>query len=98
MEKKEIISEEKKSAESQSASGRKPRRRVLLGVVVSDKMKDTIVVEVTRYVKHPKYKKYMKRAKRHKAHDAGNTKKEGDKVRIEEGRPISKGKSYRVIE
>jgi small subunit ribosomal protein S17 len=67
------------------------------GVVVSDKMKDTVVVDVARFVKHPKYGKFMKRNKNFKAHDAGNTKKVGDKVTIEECRPISKDKNFRVI-
>ncbi len=67
------------------------------GVVVSDKMKDTVVVDVARFVKHPKYGKFMKRNKNIKAHDAGNTKKIGDKVMIEECRPISKGKNFRIV-
>jgi small subunit ribosomal protein S17 len=67
------------------------------GVVVSDKMKDTIVVDVARFVKHPKYGKFMKRNKKFKAEDAGNTKKIGDKVTIEECRPISKGKNFKVV-
>ena len=67
------------------------------GTVVSDKMKDTVVVDVARFVKHPKYGKFMKRNKNFKAHDAGNTKKVGDKVTIEECRPISKGKNFKVV-
>ena len=67
------------------------------GVVVSDKMKNTIVVDVARFVKHPKYGKFMKRNKNIKAHDAGNTKKIGDKVTIEECRPISKSKNFKVV-
>lgn len=71
---------------------------MLRGVVVSDKMKDTVVVLVSRYVKHPKYKKYMTRTKRYKAHNPGNTKKEGDTVSIRSCRPLSKGKSFEVVE
>lgn len=71
--------------------------KVLSGTVVSDKMKDTVVVEVSRYEKHPKYEKYMKHRKRFKAHDAGNTKKIGDKVEIIETKPISKDKHFAVI-
>ena len=67
------------------------------GVVVSDKMQDTVVVAVTRFVKHPKYRKFVKRVKRYHAHDAGNTKHEGDKVTIAECKPISKTKTFRVI-
>lgn len=71
--------------------------KVLAGVVVSDKMKDTIVVEVNRFVQHPKYRKFIKRVKRYHAHDAGNTKKIGDKVEIAECRPISKLKHFKVV-
>ncbi len=73
------------------------KHKVLSGVVVSDKMKDTIVVEVTRYVKHPKYKKYFKVGKRFKAHDAGNTRTVGERVRIVSCRPISKDKHFTVL-
>jgi small subunit ribosomal protein S17 len=71
--------------------------KVLSGVVTSNKMRDTIVVEVTRLVKHPKYKKYYKVSKKHKAHDAGNTKEIGDKVDIREVKPISKDKHFTVV-
>lgn len=71
--------------------------KILSGVVVSDKMKDTCVVSVTRFVKHKKYKKYYKISKKYKAHDAGNTKKVGDKVEIKECRPISKDKHFIII-
>lgn len=71
--------------------------KVLSGVVVSDKMKDTVVVKVDAYVKHPKYEKFIKQSKRFKAHDVGNTKKVGDKVEIRETRPISKDKHFIVV-
>jgi small subunit ribosomal protein S17 len=71
--------------------------RVFSGVVVSDKMKDTIVVKVNRFVKHPKYGKFMQMSKKYKAHDAGNTKKIGDTVDIKETRPISKDKYFTVV-
>jgi small subunit ribosomal protein S17 len=71
-------------------------RKQFAGVVVSDKMKDTIVVSVSRYVKHPKYKKYVRRTKKYHVHDVGNTKKIGEKVTIEECRPISKTKHFTV--
>jgi small subunit ribosomal protein S17 len=73
-----------------------PKRQKLSGVVVSDKMKDTVVVLVERFVKDPKYQKYMKLRKRYKVHDAGNTKKIGDKVVIESCRPISRHKSFKI--
>lgn len=71
--------------------------RTLAGVVVSDKMQDTVVVSVTRFVKHPKYRKFIKSAKKYHVHDPGNTKKEGDKVEITECRPISKLKHFKVV-
>ena len=69
----------------------------LTGIVTSTKMKDTIVVSVTRFVKVPKYERFMKISKKYKAHDAGNTKKEGETVTIVETRPISKDKNFKVI-
>jgi len=72
-------------------------KKVLSGVVVSDKMDKTVTVLVNRFVKHPKYGKYMKISKRYKAHDEGNEHKEGDKVQIEETRPVSKDKTFKVI-
>lgn len=71
--------------------------KVLRGVVVSDKMQKTIVVEVNRFVKHPKYGKFMKQSKKYKAHDEENTFKVGDKVTIQETRPISKDKTFKVV-
>lgn len=71
--------------------------KTLKGIVVSDKMKDTVVVRVDRYIKHPKYGKYMKRQKRYKAHDAGNTKKVGETVMIVETKPMSKDKHFKVM-
>ncbi len=73
------------------------KKRVLEGIVTSDKMKDTIVVKVVRFVKHPKYGKFQKLAKKFKADDKGNTAKIGDTVSIEECRPISKDKHFRLI-
>ncbi len=75
----------------------KSKKRILEGTVVSDKMKDTIVVKVDRYVKLPKYQKYVTLSKKYKAHDAGNTKKIGDKVSIIETAPISKDKKFTLV-
>jgi small subunit ribosomal protein S17 len=72
-------------------------RKILSGIVVSDKMKDTIVVSIERYVKHEKFQKFMTLKKRYKVHDPGNTKKVGEKVNIESCRPISKHKAFKVI-
>ncbi len=75
----------------------KSKKRVLTGVVTSDKMTDTITVKVDRYVKLPKYNKYVTISKKFKAHDAGNTKKIGDKVSIIETAPISKDKHFTLV-
>ena len=72
-------------------------RKKLEGIVTSDKMDKTVVVEVGRYVKHPKYGKFIKLRKKYKAHDTENKYKVGDKVTIEETRPISKDKHFRVL-
>ena len=73
------------------------RPKTLYGIVVSTKMKDTITVAVTRYVKHPKYKKYIMRTKKYLAHDPGNTKAMGERVVIQSVRPISKRKHFKVV-
>lgn len=70
---------------------------VLKGVVVSDKMDKTVVVSVSRFIKHPKYGKFYSKNKKYKAHDAENKYKIGDKVEIIETRPISKDKYFKVI-
>ncbi len=72
--------------------------RILQGVVVSDKMDKTVVVTVARRKQHPLYRKVINRSKRFKAHDAANECNIGDVVRILETSPISKDKSWRVIE
>ena len=69
----------------------------LTGIVVSIKMKDTIIVEVNQFKKAPKYGKFVKRSKRFKVHDEGNKKVLGEKVTIQECRPISKHKHFRVV-
>ncbi len=72
-------------------------KKALRGTVVSDKMDKTVVVSVTRFVKHPKYKKHIKKSKRYKAHDENNTYKVGDIVTIQETRPMSKDKHFKVL-
>ena len=72
-------------------------KRVLQGVVVSDKMDKSVVVRVERRVMHPVYKKYIKRSKNYTAHDEKNLCKVGDNVQIMESRPISKTKSWVVV-
>ena len=71
-------------------------KRILEGVVVSDKMDKTIVVKVERRVQHPIYKKFIRRSKKYHAHDEKGEFKLGDTVLIEECRPISKTKAWRV--
>lgn len=71
--------------------------KVLKGIVVSDKMQDTIVVKVTRYTKDQKYQKFVKSNKKYKAHDKGNTAQIGDTVTIKETRPISKDKHFILV-
>ena len=71
--------------------------RVLSGTVVSAKMAKTVVVSVDRYTKHPKYGKFILRSKKYKAHEPTGVIKEGDKVKIEECRPMSKDVSFKVV-
>ena len=73
-------------------------KRLLFGKVVSSKNNKSIVVEVTRRVKHKLYKKIIKRVKRYHAHDETNAYKIGDNVTIQETKPISKMKSWRLLE
>ncbi len=73
-------------------------RRVLTGRVTSDKMDKTITVLVERRIMHPLYKKFIRRSKKYAAHDDANVCDDGDVVRIEECRPISKRKSWLLIE
>ena len=73
-------------------------KRILVGTVVSDKPDKTVVVRVERKVKHPMYGKIIRLSKKYHAHDAENVFKMGETVRIEETAPISKLKSWRVID
>jgi small subunit ribosomal protein S17 len=75
----------------------KSARQTFSGVVMSDKMKDTVVVRVERFIKHPKYQKFIKKSTKIMASDIGNTKKIGDAATVEACRPISKNKSFKVI-
>jgi len=73
-------------------------KRVLTGTVVSDKTDKTVVVKVERRVKHALYGKIIKRSKKYHAHDEANAYREGETVRIEECAPISKLKSWKVVD
>ena len=72
-------------------------KRILQGVVVSDKNDKTVVVKVERRYIHPLFKKTVRRTKKYHAHDEANAYKVGDVVRIQEGRPVSKNKCWYVI-
>ena len=72
-------------------------KRIMQGVVVSDKMEKTIVVNVERKFPHPLYKKFIKRSRRYHVHDEDNQFKMGDIVNIQECRPLSKTKRWEVI-
>ena len=93
------MSEETTTIETASDSEELNRgtRRVLRGLVSSDKMDKTIVVTVTSLKQHPLYKRTMKRSKKFKAHDENNECGTGDSVEIMECRPLSKEKSWRLI-
>jgi small subunit ribosomal protein S17 len=74
------------------------KRKTRIGIVVSDKMEKTVVVQLDQLVAHPIYKKYIKRRVKIKAHDELNESKVGDKVLIMETRPLSRDKRWRVRE
>ena len=76
---------------------RQTKRKVLQGVVISDKMDKTVTVEINTLVLHKKYKKYVKRRVRYKAHDEKNLCEIGNKVLIEATRPLSKTKRWVVV-
>ena len=73
-------------------------RKRVVGKVLSNKMAQTLVVQVTRLVRHPLYRRVMRRAKKFKVHAPGDMPQIGDEVRIEETRPISKDKRWRLVE
>ena len=73
------------------------KNKILKGIVVSDKMDKTVVVAVTRFVKHPKYQKFLKITKKFKAHDENNNAKVGAIVSLRQTRPLSKDKHFEVV-
>src|SRR5438309_1072339 len=85
-------------AETQQAAEKQSRQKELIGSVVSNKMRKTIVVEVTRQKSHPLYKRVIKRSRRFYAHDEQNQAHIGDVVRIVETRPLSKLKRWKLQE
>jgi small subunit ribosomal protein S17 len=72
-------------------------KRQVNGIIVSNKMEKTVVVQVERLVKHPLYKKYIRRRNKFMAHDKDNACQIGDRVEISESRPLSKTKRWRVV-
>jgi small subunit ribosomal protein S17 len=80
------------------AATRANARKLREGIAVSVKMDKTVVVAVTDRVRHPRYRKTVQRTKRLYAHDEANDVREGDRVRIQEIRPLSKQKRWRVVE
>lgn len=88
----------KKQTENSNKDSNTNKGNTLKGVVVSDKMDKTVVVSVSRFIKHPLYGKFYKVNKKYKAHDEENKYKTGDKVEITETRPISKDKKFKVVQ
>ena len=76
----------------------RPQRKVRLGIVTSDRMDKTVVVQITQTIRHPLYPKIYRRRKNLYAHDETNAVKIGDTVRVMETRPLSKLKRWRVVE
>jgi small subunit ribosomal protein S17 len=74
------------------------RRKEFTGTVISDKMQKTRIVRITQMSKHPKYSKITRKYNKFKVHDEQNSAKIGDTVRIEETRPLSKDKRFRLVE
>lgn len=87
-----------KAAAEPEDTGRGNGRKVREGIVVSDAMTSTVVVAVIDRVRHPKYGKTVQRTKKLYVHDAGDTAKVGDRVRVQETRPLSKLKRWRLTE
>ena len=88
------------TTQATSAVAAKPQarfKRKLVGHVTSDKMDKTVVVEVVRYSRHPMYKKYVRTRAHYKVHDDLNTCKTGDRVEIEESRPMSREKRWKLV-
>jgi len=77
---------------------KRPQRKVRLGIVTSDRMDKTVVVQITQTIRHPLYPKIYRRRKNLYAHDETNAVKVGDTVRVMETRPLSKLKRWRVVE
>ena len=86
------------AAPTDAAEASRTRRKVRVGVVVSDKMDKTVLVRIDRRVRHPLYKKTVARSNKLAAHDESNDAHVGDTVKVMETRPLSKSKRWRVVE
>ncbi len=75
----------------------KKNKKIINGVIVSAKMKDTVTVQVDRFIKHPKYQKFLKKSKKYQVHAPQTEKKIGDKVQITETKPVSKTKRFKLV-
>ena len=93
----ENVNEQAQAGSEDIAQGERNRRKVRVGVVVSDKANKTIVVKVERRLAHPLYGKSVARSKKYHVHDEKNEYKVGDTVRIIETRPLSKTKRWRAV-
>ena len=83
---------------SKEDSKTRTKKKLRVGMVVSDKMNKTVVAQVEMLKKHPVYKKYIRRSKRYKVHDEQNEAKLGDTISFVETRPISKDKSWKLVD
>ena len=83
---------------SEEQAEKRGRRKVRVGVVVSDAMDKTVLVRIDRKMRHPLYKKTVARSSKLAAHDEGNEAHVGDTVRVMETRPLSKTKRWRIVE
>ena len=92
------MAENEKQSAGAAVAGERKRRKTVRGRVVSDKMQKSVVVTIERLVKHPLYGKRIKRTSRYTAHDENNEFKPGDMVWIEEHKPISKLKRWKVVQ
>ena len=91
------MSDDQKNDQNNDPKNDRKNQRTLVGRVVSDKMDKTVSVAIERLIKHPVYGKYIRRTSKVLAHDAANECKAGDRVTISEVRPISKNKSWAVV-
>jgi len=93
----EMSDQAEQTAPDAEQGGERGRRKTRVGVVVSDKMDKTVVVQIERLVKHAVYGRYVRRRKKYKVHDEKNECRIGDEINFMETRPISKDKCWRFV-